>query len=156
MSKVSTALLTVALVFAAVPVLACSCHGTAAAAQVNTWLGGGAANNGNGGNDNATDGGVFSGIPGLNVTGGETNHVGTGNFHNDYWVTITGPNGFTQTLTATTQNGRTTVIVTDKDGNQLNTVTISSGAQLENFLRDTAIAIIRTLLPDAQGSDYVG
>lgn len=149
------AMLALGLVFVGVPVLACSAHGTAAAAQINNWLGGGAANNGSGGNDGSTDGKQYS--PFVTVTGGEADNEGGGSFHRDnYWVEITGPNGYSQKITATTQEGRATVIVTDKHGNQLNTVTIDDGTELEQFLRDTAIKIIRTLMPDAKAADYVG
>lgn len=157
MRRASIALLTIGLVFVAVPVLACSCHGSAAAAQVNAWLGGAAANNTVGGSDTATDGGIFS--PFVSVSGSQSNMDQShgGNFARDsYWVEITGPNGYSQKITATTNAGRTTVNVTDKNGNVLSALTIDDGTELEMFLRDTAIAIIRTLLPDAAGSDYVG
>jgi hypothetical protein len=157
MRKVSIALLTVGLVFAAVPVLACSCHGSEAANQINNWLNGGAANNTVGGSDDSRDGGTFKSH--VTVTGSQSNmnQGHGGNFIRDqYWVEITGPNGYTQKITATTNSGRTTVNVTDKNGNVLSAMTIDDGTELEMFLRDTAIAIIRTLLPDAAGSDYVG
>ena len=131
--------LALALVFIGIPVLACSEHGTNAANQINNWLNGAAANNTLGGSDTATDGGNFD--PFVTVTGGQSNPDQShgGSFVRDsYWVEITGPNGYTQKITATTQAGRTTVKVTDKDGKVLNTITIDDGAELEMFLRDTA------------------
>lgn len=154
MRKASIAL-ALALVFVGIPVLACSAHGSAAAEQVNNWLAGGAANNGSGGSDNSTDGNQFS--PFVTVTGDQEGDGSSGNFYRDsYWVEITGPNGYSQRITATTSGDHMTVTVTDKHGNVLNTVTIDDGGQLEQFLRDTAIAIIRTLMPDAHAADYVG
>jgi hypothetical protein len=149
------ALLALGLVFVAVPVLACSAHGSNAAAQINNWLGGDAANNTIGGSDTQQDGAQYS--PFVTVTGGEDDNNGGGSFARDhYWVEITGPNGYSQKLTATTNAGRTQVTITDKHGHQLNTITIDDGTELEMFLRDTAIAIIRTLMPDAKAADYVG
>lgn len=136
----TSGLLLAVLVFFGLPALACSSHGSAAAEMINDWLQ-------TNGNDDFT------------ATGGETGEFngleGGVNFGRDsYWVTITGPNGFTTTLTGTTAGDHMTVSI-DNDGTILGQVW--DGGELEYFLRDAAIEIIENYsAPDVRGDDFVG
>ncbi|MCW8138250.1 MAG: hypothetical protein KIT58_05025 [Planctomycetota bacterium] len=147
--------------FMSVPAMACSSHGTAAANMINDWLGGNDVQSYDSNYNpttNHSNGGQFGGS--FTATGGESgwddNNTDWVNFGNDsYWVTITGPDGFGITITSTTSGDTTTGTVTDSNGNYLGTVT--GGGELEYFLLDTAVSIIRSYqAPDVRGADFVG
>lgn len=136
--RTTSGILLAVLVFFGLPALACSSHGSAAAQMINDWL-------------------TTNGNDDFSATGGENGDfdLSTGNFGRDsYWVTITGPNGFTTTLTGDRSDDHFSVTI-DQDGSILGQVW--DGGALETFLRDAAIEIIEDYsAPDVRGDDFVG